>query len=134
MIQEIEHSLKLRIKQSQPALRQVCPACGEQMWLADLEPALAEGLLAETLTVSCACGYTCQRTRTRPESQVGGVEEGAQPPLPLPSLRPAVPARPAHSRATDTQATPTVFAGKDLPRTEGGRGVARLKRRLGDPP
>jgi hypothetical protein len=69
MIQEIEHSLKLRIKQSQPALRQVCPACGEHMWLADLEPALTEGLLAETLTVSCACGYSCQRTRTRPDSQ-----------------------------------------------------------------
>ena len=68
LIHEIGHSLKLSIKPSQPALRQVCPACGEQMWLADLEPALTEGLLAETLTVSCACGYSFQRTRTRPES------------------------------------------------------------------
>ena len=69
LIHEIERSLKLSIKPSQPALRQVCPACGEQMWLADVEPALTESRLAETLTVSCACGYSFQRTRTRPESQ-----------------------------------------------------------------
>jgi RNase P subunit RPR2 len=68
LIHEIERSLKLRIKPSQPALRQICPACGEHMWLADVEPALTESCLAETLTVSCACGYSFQRTRTRPES------------------------------------------------------------------